>query len=164
MNSKVIQQSTPASHFSTMPSVTDYGDNQPLLMDYFGFGPQFYELKFSSQGSSELSQMTVDAFKEAGFKARTSSVSEARGKDGRGFMGPGLDHGVFVPFRIMFGEEFKEVPIVQATIDGSLDPTRNILVGAAVAQLRSQNYCFFKMSLLTLIPIGSKASWYYRVD
>ncbi|KAH8117231.1 Extradiol ring-cleavage dioxygenase, class III enzyme, subunit B [Phellopilus nigrolimitatus] len=118
--------------------VTDYGDNQPLLMDYFGFDPELYELKFVSRGSHDLSLRVVDAFKEAGHLARTVPVSEPRGQDGRGYAGPGLDHGVFVPFRIMFGHEFQDVPIVQASIDASLSPEKNWAVGKAVAKLREE--------------------------
>lgn len=117
-------------------TVTDYGDNQPLLMDYFGFHPSLYKLKFESSGDSSLSQRVVDAFTEAGLPARTTPVSEPRGKDGRGFAGPGLDHGVFIPFRLMFGHSFKDVPIVQASIDGSLSPEANWEIGKAVARLR----------------------------
>lgn len=54
-------------------------------------------------------------------------------------MGPGLDHGVFVPFRIMFGEDFTETPIVQVSIDSSLDPKKNWELGQAVASLRYEN-------------------------
>lgn len=75
---------------------------------------------------------------KAGQKARTSPVIEARGEDGRGFEGPGLDHGVFVPFRIMFGEDFTGIPIVQVSIDSSLDPATNWAVGKAVAKLRCE--------------------------
>ena len=56
--------------------------------------------------------------------------------DGRGFQGPGLDHGVFVPFRLMFGEEFRSVPIVQASIDASLSPESNWNLGKAITKLR----------------------------
>jgi aromatic ring-opening dioxygenase catalytic subunit (LigB family) len=105
-------------------------------MDYFGFHPSLYKLKFESSGDSSLSQRVVDAFTEAGLPARTTPVSEPRGKDGRGFAGPGLDHGVFIPFRLMFGHSFKDVPIVQASIDGSLSPEANWEIGKAVARLR----------------------------
>jgi aromatic ring-opening dioxygenase catalytic subunit (LigB family) len=42
--------------------VTDYGDENPLLMDYYGFTPQFYELKFSSHGDGTLSRRVVELF------------------------------------------------------------------------------------------------------
>ncbi|KAH9854082.1 Extradiol ring-cleavage dioxygenase class III enzyme subunit B [Lenzites betulinus] len=118
--------------------VTDYGDENPLLMDYFGFQPALYKLKFKSRGNSALSQRVVQLYKDAGYLARTTSKLEARGSDGRGFSGPGLDHGVFVPFRLMFGEEFTDIPIVEVSIDGSLDPQKNWALGEVVAPLRRE--------------------------
>ena len=73
---------------------------------------------------------------QAGHLARTTPKLEPRGMDGRGFSGPGLDHGVFVPFRIMFGEEFTEVPIVEVSMDASLDPQKNWALGEVVEPLR----------------------------
>ena len=74
--------------------------------------------------------------KNGGQLARTTPKLEARGEDGRGFSGPGLDHGVFVPFRLMFGEEFTDIPIVQVSMDGTLDAEKNWAVGQAVKELR----------------------------
>lgn len=51
---------------------------------------------------------------------------------------PGFDHGVFVPFRLMFGEDFTDIPIIEASLDGSLDPLKNWAVGQAVSKLRSE--------------------------
>ncbi|KAI0064702.1 Extradiol ring-cleavage dioxygenase class III enzyme subunit B [Artomyces pyxidatus] len=118
--------------------VTDYGDENPLLMDYFGFDAEMYELAFSSRGDGALSRRVAELFQAAGMPARLTTRDEPRGQDGRGFMGPGLDHGVFVPFRLMFGERFRGIPIVQASIDGSLSPEDNWAVGRAVAQLRRE--------------------------
>ncbi|CAL1704287.1 unnamed protein product [Somion occarium] len=118
--------------------VTDYGEENPLLMDYYGFQPELYQLQFKSRGDSRISQRIVKAFQEAGQLARTTTKLEARGEDGRGFSGPGLDHGVFVPFRLMFGEQFLDIPIVQVSFDGSLDPAKNWAVGQAVEALRRE--------------------------
>lgn len=116
--------------------VTDYGQENPLLMDYYGFPSELYQLKFKSRGDSTLAHRVVELFTEAGQKARTTTVLEARGEDGRGFAGPGLDHGVFVPFRIMFGEEMTDIPIVQVSIDASMNPEKNWQIGQAVTKLR----------------------------
>ncbi|KAJ7168153.1 Extradiol ring-cleavage dioxygenase, class III enzyme, subunit B [Mycena crocata] len=118
--------------------VTDYGDENPLLMDYFGFQRELYELKFKSRGDSELSKRVVELYKQAGQRARLSPKTEKRGSDGRGFSGPGLDHGVFVPFRLMFGDEFTDIPIVQVSIDSSLSTEKNWALGKAVAKLREE--------------------------
>lgn len=129
-----------SAHWETMGErlVTDYGDENPVLMDYYGFMPALYELKFKSKGSKQLSERVVHLYKEAGQSARLSPKLESRGEDGRGFNGPGLDHGVFVPFRIMFGEEFLDVPVVQVSIDESLDPEKNWALGNAVSKLREE--------------------------
>ncbi|KAI0080608.1 Extradiol ring-cleavage dioxygenase, class III enzyme, subunit B [Panus rudis PR-1116 ss-1] len=128
--------------------VTDYGDENSLLMDYYGFHPEMYQLEFKSRGDSELSQRVVQAFKEAGYLARTTSKLEPRGEDGRGFSGPGFDHGVFVPFRLMFGEKFMDVPIVEASIDGSLEPEKNWAVGQAVEMLRHEGILILSGGLI----------------
>jgi len=107
-------------------------------MDYYNFTPEFYELKFISHGDGTLSRRVVELFDQAGIRARLTTPDEARGRDGRGFDGPGLDHGVFIPFRLMFGEEFHSVPIVQASIDGSLSPEGNWNLGKAIAKLRDE--------------------------
>ena len=73
---------------------------------------------------------------QSGLLARTVSRLEPRGQDGLGKNSPGLDHGVFVPFRLMFGEEFKDIPVIEASLDGSLDPLKNWAVGQAVRKLR----------------------------
>lgn len=118
--------------------VTDYGDENPLLMDYYGFPPELYQFKFKSRGDSALSRRVVELFNKAGEPARTSPKTETRGEDGRGFQGSGLDHGIFVPFQLMFGTEFTEIPIVQVSIDGSLSPERNWAVGKTLTQLREE--------------------------
>ncbi|KAJ7445759.1 Extradiol ring-cleavage dioxygenase, class III enzyme, subunit B [Mycena galericulata] len=139
--------------------VTDYGDENPLLYDYFGFQPELYELKFKSKGDTELSKRVVDLYKQAGQRARLSPKSEKRGSDGRGFSGPGLDHGVFVPFRIMFGDNFMDIPVVQVSIDSSLSPEKNWALGKAVSKLREEGILVLSGGLIihNLHDMGSAA-------
>jgi len=71
-----------------------------------------------------------------GAPARTSPVTENRGRDGRGYNTPGFDHGVYMPFIHMFGNTFTDIPIVELSIDSSLKPETEWALGAAVAELR----------------------------
>lgn len=105
-------------------------------MDFYGFDKELYQFEFDSNGSSELSRRVVEAFKQAGMPARTTEKTETRGRDGRGYEGPGLDHGVFVPFGLMFGHTFHDVPIVEASIDSDLSPEATWEIGKAVSKLR----------------------------
>ncbi|KAA1094776.1 hypothetical protein PGT21_029640 [Puccinia graminis f. sp. tritici] len=84
--------------------VTDYGDDQPLLYDYYGFPPEFYKARWHSNGSSELTQRVLACLKEAGMEASRTTRDEPRGRDGLVGPAPGLDHGVFIPFMLMFPE------------------------------------------------------------
>ncbi|SJL04418.1 related to 4,5-DOPA dioxygenase extradiol-like protein [Armillaria ostoyae] len=129
-----------SAHWETLGErlVTDYGSENPLLMDYFGFPAELYKLKFRSKGDSGISQRIVQLYKEANYLVRTTTKLESRGDDGRGFEGPGLDHGVFVPFRYMFGEEFMDTPIIQVSIDSSMSPEANWKLGKTVAALREE--------------------------
>ncbi|KAF9036895.1 Extradiol aromatic ring-opening dioxygenase [Hymenopellis radicata] len=95
----------------------------------FGFQPEMYKVKFKSKGDAGISQRVVQLYKDAGYLARTTTKLEPRGEDGRGFQGPGLDHGVFVPFKVMFGEEFMDIPVVQVAIDSSMKPEDNWRLG-----------------------------------
>lgn len=86
---------------------------------------------------------------QSGIPARTTPPTESRGRDGRphgsapgpngSVLGAGLDHGVFVPFLRMFGPT-PPIPIVQVSIDESLDPHVNWAIGEAVSELRKEGY------------------------
>ena len=67
--------------------------------------------------------------------ARTAPVSEPRGVDGLGKRTSGLDHGVFIPFREMFGLE-TDIPIVQVSIASSFDPEEEWKIGQILDELR----------------------------
>lgn len=55
--------------------------------------------------------------------------------DGLGKMSPGLDHGVFIPFRHMFGL-VTDIPIIEVSIDSSFDPEAEWKIGQVLDELR----------------------------
>ena len=73
---------------SELVSVTSSA--QPtLLYDYYGFPEQTYEIRYDVQGSPKLANEIRALLEEAGI-ATTSDPER------------GLDHGVFVPLKLMF--------------------------------------------------------------
>ena len=46
--------------------VTDYGEENPLYFDYYGFPREFFELKFKSRGDSDLANRIVGLYNKAG--------------------------------------------------------------------------------------------------
>jgi 4,5-DOPA dioxygenase extradiol len=105
-------------------------EQEPLLYDFYGFPKSYYMEKFPNRGSKEISQRVIDVLGEAGIKTQ----AEERG----------LDHGVFVPFKIMFNPENNpiDVPIVQVSMfDDDNDAEAHIKLGRAVEKLRDENIC-----------------------
>jgi len=146
--------------------VTDYGDDQPLLYDYYGFPRHFYEAKWHSNGSTELTERVLASLKEAGIDASRTTRAEPRGQDGVLGPAPGLDHGVFIPFMLMFPEGKEHcfpIPVVQVSIDGSLDPARNIRLGQALAALRHEDILILSGGL-TIHTFEAFEEWRYETS
>ena len=54
--------------------MTDYGDENPLLYDYYGFQPALYQLKFKSRGDFALSQRVVQLYKDVSEEIRSQGA------------------------------------------------------------------------------------------
>ena len=97
--------------------------------------------------------------------ARITPISESRGVDGLGERSPGLDHGVFIPFREMFGEA-TDIPIVQVSIDLSFDPEAEWKIGQILGELRyvQARDSIQCDSLTRLFMKDPREYWYSPVD
>jgi len=103
-------------------------EQEPLLYDFYGFPKHYYMEKFPNKGSTQLAKRVMELLGESGIQA----VPEERG----------LDHGVFVPFKIMFSPEKNpiSIPIVQVSLfSDDTDAAAHIKLGRAVQKLREEN-------------------------
>jgi aromatic ring-opening dioxygenase catalytic subunit (LigB family) len=94
-----------------------------LLFDYYGFPPHTYELKYDPPGAPALAARAADLLKKAGIR---SHLDPSRG----------LDHGVFVPFKVAFPEA--AIPTVEMSVQLGLDPAAHLAAGRALAALRDE--------------------------
>lgn len=95
----------------------------PLIYDYYGFPEHTYRLQYAAPGDPALAAHIVSLLNSAGLPSR---VDPARG----------LDHGVFIPFMLIFPEA--DIPIVQLSLHHSLDPALHSRAGQALASLRGE--------------------------
>ncbi len=95
----------------------------PMLFDYYGFPPHTYELSYPAPGSPELADRIAALLDTSGIAHRFDAE--------RGF-----DHGVFVPFLLMYPDA--DIPIVQLSLRHDLDPAFHLDLGEAIAPLRSE--------------------------
>ncbi|MBO9575846.1 MAG: dioxygenase [Sphingobium sp.] len=96
-------------------------ENPGLIFDYYGFPPHTYELTYPVPGAPWLAQRGVQLLQTAGFPA---GIDLERG----------LDHGVFVPMKVVFPDA--DIPLVQMSLEAGLDPAIHVRVGQALAPLR----------------------------
>lgn len=95
----------------------------PLIYDYTGFPPQTYALRYDVPGSP-------------GLAARARALLDVAGIAGAEDPRRGLDHGVFVPLKVMYPAA--DIPLVQLSLDAGYDPATHLAIGAALAPLREQ--------------------------
>jgi aromatic ring-opening dioxygenase catalytic subunit (LigB family) len=94
-----------------------------LIYDYYGFPEHTYQLRYDVPGSPALAKEVCELLAASGIEA---AVDPERG----------LDHGVFVPLKMMFPEA--GIPVVQVSLHHSLDPMLHIDIGAALGPLRER--------------------------
>jgi aromatic ring-opening dioxygenase catalytic subunit (LigB family) len=94
-----------------------------LYYDYNGFPEHTYELKYPAKGSPWLSVRVRDLLAGAGIAAGEETKR-------------GLDHGVFIPFLLIYPEA--DMPIVQLSLRADLDPAAHLAIGRALAPLRDE--------------------------
>jgi aromatic ring-opening dioxygenase catalytic subunit (LigB family) len=112
-----------SGHWEAPEPTLNIAPKPNLLFDYYGFPEHTYRLKYPVSGAPDLAQRVRDLLADAGFD---SAVDGKRG----------LDHGVFVPFLLIYPHA--DVPILQLSLQRSLDPGLHLRIGKALAPLRER--------------------------
>jgi aromatic ring-opening dioxygenase catalytic subunit (LigB family) len=112
-----------SGHWEEDPIAVNVAEHPALLYDYYGFPEHTYHLEYPAPGAPPLARETLEILSTAGFPVR-----EERRR--------GLDHGVFVPFKLIYPHA--DVPIVQLSLRAGLDPAAHLAIGEALAPLRRQ--------------------------
>ena len=112
-----------SAHWEAPRPTIGVAPSHTLLFDYYGFPEHTYRLRYPARGAPALGARMQTLLAQAGVEADTD--------DRRG-----LDHGVFVPFKLMVPDA--DLPIVPLSLQRSLDAGFHFSVGAALAPLRDE--------------------------
>jgi aromatic ring-opening dioxygenase catalytic subunit (LigB family) len=112
-----------SGHWEADPVAVNIQTRPPLLFDYYGFPEHTYQLEYPAPGDPQLAADIRTLLDEAGIPSTTDGAR-------------GLDHGVFVPFLLVYPEA--DVPVVQLSLKQGLDPAAHLKLGAALAPLRDR--------------------------
>lgn len=95
----------------------------PMLYDYGGFPEHTYRIRYPAPGSPEVA-------------ARVQALLQASGIPARLDADRGFDHGTFAPLAVIYPDA--DVPVLQLSLRGDLDPAAHLAMGRALAPLRNE--------------------------
>ena len=114
-----------SAHWSSVATVfISAAERHNAIYDFGGFPRQLYDLTYSPPGHPALAKRIVNHLKTRGWKARL--IDEG-----------GLDHGAWMPLRLMYPEA--AIPVVPLSVPLRLTPRQLFELGLALAPYRSEH-------------------------
>mgnify|MGYP000962021033 CR=1 FL=1 len=114
-----------SAHWDTAVPTVGLADRPPTMHDFHGFPAALYELRYPATGSRAAAEEVVAAIHAAGLAAERAPAR-------------GLDHGAWIPLRLMFPDA--EVPVVPLSIQSHGGPRQAWQLGRALAPLAEQGF------------------------
>ena len=109
-----------SAHWEADPLRVTAAASPELIYDYKGFPPASYDIEYPCPGTRSLAADICQQLENAGIDCIADQTR-------------GLDHGVFVPLKILYPQA--DIPCVQLSLQKGLDPLRHIELGAALRGL-----------------------------
>ena len=121
-----------SAHWESEPiTLSNPAANSPLVYDFSGFDRKFYEMTYNSPDATDISELVASMMPD----------SEPVYQSNRG-----LDHGAWVPLRVMYPEA--DIPVVQMSMPTS-DPLKLIELGKRLQPLREQGVLVIGSGFMT---------------
>lgn len=112
-----------SGHWETAGFAFTGAENPGLIYDYSGFPPETYQLRYDVPGAPALAARAVQLLRDAGLSALVDPIR-------------GLDHGVFVPLKLVLPDA--DIPLIEMSVEKDLDPVFHVAAGRALASLRNE--------------------------
>ncbi len=122
-----------SAHWESAPvMLSASGPGTPLVYDFGGFAQRYYEMTYSTPDASAL------AARVAAMMPDTEPVHQHTSR--------GLDHGAWVPLRIMYPDA--DIPVLQMSLPTD-DPYRLLELGRRLRPLRDEGVLIIGSGFLT---------------
>jgi len=107
-----------------MPTI-DFADRPETIHDFWGFPDELYSIRYPATGCREAAEVVVATIRAAGLPVEKDAER-------------GLDHGAWVPLRLMFPEA--DVPVIPLSIQSRGGPQQAYALGQALAPLAARGF------------------------
>jgi len=124
-----------SAHWETLGGHAVSLATQPeTIHDFGGFSPALYEIQYPAPGAPEAAAHAVSLLEQAHFKV----IRSAR---------RGLDHGAWVPLRLMYPDA--DIAVAQVSLQRGGSPADHERMGRALAAMREQGVLIIGSGSLT---------------
>ena len=120
-----------SAHWESAPVMLS-ANGAPLVYDFGGFAPKYYQMTYQTPDATALAQRV------AAMMPASEPVHQHSSR--------GLDHGAWVPLKIMYPEA--DIPVLQLSLPTS-DPTRLLELGKRLRPLRDEGVLIIGSGFLT---------------
>jgi 4,5-DOPA dioxygenase extradiol len=120
-----------SAHWESAPVMLS-ANGAPLVYDFGGFAPRYYQMTYETPDATALAQRV------AAMMPASEPVHQHASR--------GLDHGAWVPLKIMYPDG--DVPVLQMSLPTS-DPTRLLELGKRLRPLRDEGVLIIGSGFLT---------------
>ena len=120
-----------SAHWESAPVMLS-ANGAPLVYDFGGFAPRYYQMTYETPDATALAQRV------AAMMPASEPVHQHTSR--------GLDHGAWVPLKIMYPDG--DVPVLQMSLPTS-DPTRLLELGKRLRPLRDEGVLIIGSGFLT---------------
>ena len=122
-----------SAHWESAPiSISATAAKTPLIYDFGGFSPRFYNMRYEIPDAAWLGDLVASLMPAGEPLHRHQSR--------------GLDHGAWVPLKVMYPEA--DVPVVQLSMP-THDPVKLLELGGRLAPLREQGILLIGSGFMT---------------
>ena len=133
-----------SAHWDTPVPTVGFAERLETIHDFWGFPDELYAIRYPATGCPEASREVVAALEKAGLPV----TSDAK---------RGLDHGAWVPLRLMFPDA--DVPVIPLSVQSRGGPEQAFALGRALAPLRDEGFLIVGSGSITHNLRDYQAAW-----
>jgi 4,5-DOPA dioxygenase extradiol len=122
-----------SAHWESAPvAISSTSAKTPLIYDFGGFAPKFYNMKYETPDATWLGELVAKLMPD------TEPLHQHASR--------GLDHGAWVPLKVMYPDA--DIPVVQLSMP-THDPVRLMELGRRLRPLRDQGVLIIGSGFMT---------------